>query len=66
MKTNQQRFTRNIRVPSHIHEQLKHKCKMEGLLMGAFVEKLIIKAIAINPSSEFTENESSSDSNINK
>jgi hypothetical protein len=38
--------TRNIRIPMKIHQRIKLKCKEEGRIMGAYVSKILSKAIS--------------------
>ena len=38
--------TCNIRIPKQTHEMIRLKCKKEGWLMGAYVDKILNKAIS--------------------
>jgi len=38
--------TCNIRIPKQTHEIIRLKCKKEGWLMGAYVNKIINNAIS--------------------
>ncbi len=46
MKTAQNKNTLNIRIPEEIHDQIKTRCKRDGLLMGSYVAKILSAAIS--------------------
>jgi hypothetical protein len=52
MKTAQSTNTLNIRIPQEIHEQIKMRCRRDGLLMGSYVAKILSAAISAEEEKE--------------
>jgi len=59
MKTVQSTNTLNIRIPEEIHEQIKTRCKRDGLLMGSYVAKILSGAISAQEEKETLEQDNS-------
>jgi hypothetical protein len=55
MKTAQNKNTLNIRIPEEIHDQIKTRCKRDGLLMGSYVAKILSAAISAEEEKETLE-----------
>ena len=60
MARTQKNQSRNIRIPTEIHEQLKKLCNREGWLMNSFVGK-VVKAAILKYESERVDNAKQSD-----
>ena len=45
MVDSQSGATCNVRVPAETHKKIKEKCRVEGRLMGAYVDRVLRKAL---------------------